>query len=99
MNNLTVTVLDPKVKSLNHYKSFNECKVLIGVVSGKEEIYYIAEESEVNHECIGTPKRMLYDRLKRSSGGINIEISRIADKVLDMNGERKEVAYKVIRLV
>lgn len=99
MNNLTITVVEPKVKGVNHYKSFNECKVLVGKVNGEEKIYYIAEESEVNHECMGTPKKMLYDRLKRSSGGINVEIARIADKILDINGERKEVGYKVIRIV
>lgn len=99
MNNLIVTVVDPRVRGAIHHASIHECKVLIGRVNGEEVLYYIAEESEVDHECIGTPKKMLYDRLKRVSGGVNVELAKVAEKVVDFYGIKKEINYKVLRIV
>lgn len=99
MNNLTVTIINPRVRGAIHHASIHECKVLIGLVNGKEEVYYIADASEVDHECMGTPKRMLYDRLKRATGGVNVELTKIAEKVIEINGKKKEIGYKILRLV
>lgn len=99
MQNVIVTVINPKVRRVHYSHNYDsECMILEGLSNGKEVTYYIAEENEVDHECIGQPKKVLYDRLRKATGGVNIEITKIADRCVICDGEKRNINFKVFRL-
>lgn len=98
---MEILVKETKIKRVSHHNSINDCWILTGIKEDNSEVtLYIAEECDVDHEMIGTPKKVLFDSLKRKSGSsMNLEISQIATKVVDIKGVRTELDYKITRII